>query len=207
MTADFKKGRKAIPPSRQIIVDEAHQFENVTRNQLSNQIDYISTLQLFQSLARIGMGEVIETAKVNADSFFRLIYQAVDFLHSPKGPSIRHRKIQLSVDEEALEMIFSGEIREQLNQFFDKLRPVTNSMLKKYLKTDLERSIQMKANRQLEEIIDFLTTFFHQGKKMVRWIEIDQQGAKNAASLNIEQLDLSEQLNNCMSNTRIVSFS
>ncbi|MFB9972908.1 helicase C-terminal domain-containing protein [Allobacillus sp. GCM10007489] len=196
LTADFKKGRKAIPPSRQIIVDEAHQFENVTRNQLSNQIDYISTLQLFQSLARIGMGEVIETAKVNADSFFRLIYQAVDFLHSPKDPVSDTGKIQLSVDEEALEMIFSGEIREQLNQFLLSCDQLRNSMLKKYLKTDLERSIQMKANRQLEEIIDFLTTFFHQGKKMVRWIEIDQQGAKNAASLNIEQLDLSEQLNN-----------
>lgn len=76
------------------------------------------------------------------------------------------------------------------------MRPVTEFNAEKYLKTDLERSIQMKANRQLEEIIDFLTTFFHQGKKMVRWIEIDQQGAKNAASLNIEQLDLSEQLNN-----------
>lgn len=79
LTADFKKGRKAIPPSRQIIVDEAHQFENVTRNQLSNQIDYISTLQLFQSLARIGMGEVIETAKVNADSFLGLFIRRLIF--------------------------------------------------------------------------------------------------------------------------------
>ncbi|MBR7553229.1 helicase C-terminal domain-containing protein [Allobacillus sp. GCM10007491] len=194
LTADFKKGRKAIPPSRQIIVDEAHHFENVTRNQLSNQIDYISTLQLFQSLARIGMSEVIETARINADSFFRLIYQAVDFLHSPKDPVSDTGKIQLSVDEEALEMIFSGEIREQLNQFLLSCDQLRNSILKKYLKTDLERSIQTKANRQLEEIIEFLTTFFQQEKKMVRWIEIDQQGAKNAASLNIEQIDLSEQL-------------
>ncbi len=191
---DLKKGRKGIPAGRQIIVDEAHHFENVTRHQLSQQIDYLSAVQLFQTLNKLDSSRLIEEVKMHADFFFRSIYQAVDFLHSDDDPVSDTGKIQLTVDDEALKMIFNGKIREELNQFLLSCEKLHKIVLNQSQKSELERSIQQKAARQLENINSFLKEFFHLDKQAIRWIEIDQLGAKNSASLHMEPIRISEQL-------------
>ncbi|GEL76179.1 helicase C-terminal domain-containing protein [Tenuibacillus multivorans] len=185
-------GEKRIPDHQHIIIDEAHRFEGVMRKQLGKQVDYVSLIHILNSVEEIKNTPTLESAKNTANQFFRSIYQAVLFLHSEKDALTDTGKIQLPLDYYHLQAIKSGNIHTQLNDLLLALEQLLKEIKKHKMKNQWDDLLRQNILTQLTVSIESIKSFFNEDINQARWIDIDQDGAKNAVQFHLEPIEVSE---------------
>ncbi|TFB23988.1 ATP-dependent DNA helicase DinG [Filobacillus milosensis] len=187
--------KSRIPNYECLIIDEAHRFEEYVRNQVGTELDYVSIAHLLNNLSSIINSHLIETTKFSADQFFRAIYQAVLFLHSEKDSLSDTGKIQLSIDTYHLNAIKSGNINQQLNDLILSMEQLKRELEYQSFNDEWKQILKQKNLSELTSIITILKQFFNEKHNEARWIDIDQDGAKNAVQLNLEPIQVNEIIN------------
>ncbi|WP_051189017.1 helicase C-terminal domain-containing protein [Halalkalibacillus halophilus] len=180
---------KRIPTYEQVVIDEAHQFEQVVRKQNAQYISYVSIVHLLQDISKYIDSTLYEQAKINADEFFRSIHQAVLFLHGDEDHYSDLGKVQLLLDETYLNLMVAGEIKERLNELLLTIDEVVKRLLNRSSRSDYEEMVIQFVIKRLKQTKDIFTSFFILDDEKIRWVEIDQYGAKNAAIIHMEPLN------------------
>ncbi|WP_188205998.1 ATP-dependent DNA helicase DinG [Alkalibacillus aidingensis] len=192
---DLLHKQNRIPNYDYAIIDEAHQFENIARTQASKELSYVFTVHLLQDIQKVFNDELIDQAKYYADAFFRSIYQAVHFLHGQDDLLSDTGKVQLTIDDYYLDLLMDGNIRVQLNNFLMTIERLLEK-IKASKDTDTRSVLIMDyATQHLSEMIKAFQRYFDKTNTDARWIEIDQLGAKNAATLHLEPVTMAEEIN------------
>ncbi|GEN45131.1 ATP-dependent DNA helicase DinG [Alkalibacillus haloalkaliphilus] len=183
-------GHGRIPKFNHAVIDEAHQFESVAREQFSKDLSYVTIVHLLQDLQKVVNHDVIDHARFYADAFFRSVYQSVEFLHGEDDLLTDTGKAQLTIGEEYLNLMLNGEVKEHLNQLFISINYILEELKNKKSLNKWQTIISKHAFTQLNEMMNTFKAFFDPSVNDVRWIEIDQYGAKNAATIHVEPVSV-----------------
>ncbi|SEP66914.1 helicase C-terminal domain-containing protein [Piscibacillus halophilus] len=181
-----------IPEYDYLIIDEAHRLQDVVQKQLGRQIDYVSIAHVLNNIESLTHHTSVERLKHSIDQFFRSIYQAVLFLHSEKDALSDTGKVQLPLDQYHLDIILSGHLKQQLNDVLLDLEQVTAIVKQNTYYNNWKKVTKQKILDDLEDVKTTLKSFFKYSETDARWIDIDQDGAKNAVQLNIEPINVQE---------------
>ncbi|NIK12282.1 helicase C-terminal domain-containing protein [Alkalibacillus almallahensis] len=192
-----------IPEHDSIIIDEAHQLENTTRHQLARQLNYVHIVHLLQDLQPILPFDLIEQARQSADTFFRAIYLAVDFLHEDDMLTDTG-KAQLILDESNEMLLTEGDIKEQFHHLSAILGQIIDFTNQHALQKDWYQLLIHEAIQQITRFKQTLKQFFESAESHIKWVETNQYGAKNAATLHIEPVSVSETLQSLLFNKQPV---
>ncbi|MGM8213950.1 helicase C-terminal domain-containing protein [Bacillaceae bacterium W0354] len=183
-----------VPSYQYLIVDEAHRFEEVARKQLSYDLDYVTFVHLLNDINKLFNHVSIEDLKNMADLFHRSIYQAVLFLHTEEDNLSETGKIQITIDQHYLKLLLNGEILDHLNDLLLSLKYMIAEMGKIKLKDEWKKGLLYQFIKDLNEYKERLEKFFDERNELVRTIEIDQYGAKNAVNLHVEPIEFNDTL-------------
>ncbi|RPF55792.1 ATP-dependent DNA helicase DinG [Aquisalibacillus elongatus] len=181
---------KRMPNYQQLIIDEAHRFDEVVRHQLGQQIDYVSIAHALNNLSQLINYEEIDNVKSKADLFFRSIYQAVLFLHSEQDALSDTGKIQLSIDQFQLDVMKAGHIKQELNELILSLEQVVTKLTSSKFESIWKQLLKQNLLFEIEMMLETIRDFFDSIRDEARWINIDQDGAKNAVQLNLEPVQV-----------------
>ncbi|WP_162297835.1 ATP-dependent DNA helicase DinG [Halalkalibacillus sediminis] len=173
-----------------MIIDEAHHFENVARNQLAKKIDYVGLVDLLGSISRFQDFIEVEQAKAQADEFFRNVYEAVDFLHESDNELSDTGKFQLFLDEEHLSLFQQGPIKQSFSEFVAACQKLIRTMAGQIKSRERTKIFHIQLMERLKKMLNVLELFFQEDHMAIRWIEIDQDGAKNAVQINLQPMVL-----------------
>lgn len=181
---------KPLTDYEYLVIDEAHRLQEVVQKQLGKYLDYVSIAHVLNSVGKLTEHTAVERLKHSADQFFRSIHQAVLFLHSEKDSLTDTGKVQLSLDQYHLNVILSGHLKQQLNELLLDLTQLISILKQNKYNNNWKRLTKNKVIEELEEISLTLTAFFEQDDSKARWIDIDQDGAKNSVQLNLEPVQV-----------------
>lgn len=201
----FKKNGR-LPNYNYLIVDEAHRFEEVARNQLAVDLDYISFSHFLNHLNKIMPNISTVHVKNMSDLFFREIYQAVLFLHSEKDQLTETGKYQITLQQEDLKMLLTGQILNYLNDFLLAIKQLLQEL--NLVDDETKNILLTQFKNELIEYQSNLETFFNDKKDFIRTIEIDQYGAKNAVNIHFEPITVNEYISeNLIKNSESLIFT
>ncbi|GAA0459090.1 ATP-dependent DNA helicase DinG [Alkalibacillus silvisoli] len=207
LMTDSLNGYNRIPSFHYAIIDEAHHLENITRDQFSKALSYVSIVHLLQDLQKVVQNDAVDQAKFYADAFFRSVYQAVEFLHSDDDLLTDTGRAQLTVGEDYLNLMLNGEIKDHLNQLLLAINHILNELKGRKNLNQWTKLVIQYAIDKLNEMMNIFKGFFDLSTQDVRWIEIDQYGAKNAATIHVEPIIVSEQLEKVYENADCFVFT
>ncbi len=173
-----------------LIIDEAHRLHEVVQKQLGDTLDYVFIAHILNSVEKLTTHPSVERLKHSADQFFRSVHQAVLFLHSEKDALSDTGKIQLSLDQYQLDVILSGSLRQQLNDMLLDLKQLQSILKQNQYNNRWKRLTKQKVIEELSQVHDSLIRFFNDDEDHAKWIDIDQDGAKNSVQLNIEPVNV-----------------
>ncbi len=195
LLSNLLKSNERLPHYDYLIIDEAHRFEMVARNQLTINLDYVSIIHLLNELNKTFPQINIEDVKLMADSFFRSLYDAILFLHSNEDHYSDTGKIQYAIEEEDFRLFLKGKIIHSLNDLLLAINGLLNELELVNNVSNWEGYLINLFKNELHSFQEQLSTFFdEQERNYIRYIEIDQLGAKNAVLLHYEPVLISQYL-------------
>ncbi|MET3682313.1 ATP-dependent DNA helicase DinG [Alkalibacillus flavidus] len=176
-----------------IIIDEAHQLENTARHQFARQLNYVDIVHLLQDLEPLLTWDTLEQTRQLADSFFRAIYQAVEFLYDDDLVTDTG-KAQLILDDETEDLVLQGDINDQYIQLNAMIDQVIDEIEQQVVHHSWYELLRREAVEQLFGIKGIFAQYFANDGRDVKWIEMNQFGAKNAATLHLEPVSVADWL-------------
>jgi len=211
-----------IPSYRKVIIDEAHHLKDNASRQYGRHIDYLSMNYILTRMKATNdrkwlnnlmskypnidhmfslpkWNHLVEKALYDVDEFFRTIFQYV-LRQEKKHRSfsdigrIQYRFLNHKEEETYWQLLtdMAERITFTLNDMIKQLTHIVKvDALDKYDEDDLKNYI-----KTLQQFIDTMNCLFlnENAQQMIKWIEIDAYGAKNAVYVYSEPKDVSTHL-------------
>lgn len=210
LCADMTNQSQLIPAYNKVIIDEAHHFEKVASQhfgltlsytQVQHALSEISTLLIDQSNQGVSTEDrydLLTQTQQETDELFRALFQFV--IKQKQQPAYSDvGRIQLHLDQPislTQDPLFNDRLQRVLHlyrklvQHLTTLTPSQAVHHPEIFQDDVDRHIQT-----LEKLRETLNTYFlSEDPTLVKWLEIEQNGALNAVYLYSEPVDIANRL-------------
>lgn len=219
LSTDMYHDYRSIPAYQKVIIDEAHHFEAMTAKNYGCQLDYVSTQYLLNechqwytqfinkekrfSYSLESWQNCIEEAKFETDDLFRTLFQYVSQQKRHQSSMSDIGRVQYEYHDAVEDPDKWALIKEKANRLILFLHDLISEL--SYLSFEDEERQNLRTSelenqqeymKQLQDLIDkikFLLLTENNGRD-VKWIEIEASGAKNAAYIYSEPIDISDVL-------------
>ncbi|WP_066193251.1 MULTISPECIES: ATP-dependent DNA helicase DinG [Gracilibacillus] len=171
-----------LPSYQKLVVDEAHQLEEVAANYLGASVSYVEITAFFhplekQTLQDIWLSESIETCKYELDLFFRQLFQYVQ---------AKNKQGRMVSDIGRLKAVWDNQARIDYQDATKRVMLLLDQLVPFF---DEETQQQLTAYK---EVIRQL--LLQETNESITWLEIDPQGAENAVYIQQEPFSVQEEL-------------
>ncbi|GAA0480913.1 ATP-dependent DNA helicase DinG [Salinibacillus aidingensis] len=202
LCTDMVHDYEFLPSYQYAIVDEGHHLDRTASRHFGMKVDYVSIQYLLNELEEIltdnqSLEEIAE-AKEHADYLFRYLF---DFVQNQKGNRSSYNdigRIQTLFNRQDMEedtVVFLGDLA---SRFIFSLKDLSVRLdhNKESIQTDEsmnQEEDEEEINRKIEQVdalIQNLHLFLYEEEtSMIKWIEIEAKGARNAVYLYCEPIE------------------
>ncbi len=224
LLADLERVEKILPSYQEVIIDEAHHFKNVATEQLGVRFHYLDLHHIISRLGFTNtnglLRDFVKVRKEISSAFFKIDEILVQLqeesqqlfvgLHS----YVLKRRKDHSLNRASYRYLPEKENNRTWNSLLElakrlqfMIRDIISLMEKENQKMDgqyikekpIKEKLTLEAFKQCissmndyKYYLEFL--FFENDDTVLRWIEIDSKGAKNAVSIYAQPIEVKEYL-------------
>ncbi|WP_058307606.1 ATP-dependent DNA helicase DinG [Gracilibacillus massiliensis] len=187
LAIDMLAEQKVLPNYQRLIIDEAHQLDQVATNFLGASLSYFELTAHFQQLEKNhsnypAFSNLLEEVKYEIDLLFRHLFQFV---------KNENQKQKAVTDVGRLKAVWEINKQPEIKDIIDRA-----SLMLKQLSALLKENDQHD-KEQLIHVQDLLQLLLiNRDAASVTWLEIDQHGAENAVFIHQEPFSIQNELRN-----------
>ncbi|SHN19253.1 ATP-dependent DNA helicase DinG [Gracilibacillus kekensis] len=188
LAIDMLAEQKLLPNYQRLIIDEAHQLDQVATNFLGASLSYFELTALFQQLDRNHTNypdflNLLVDVKYEIDLLFRNLFQFV------KNENLQKKAV---TDVGRLKSVWEINNQSEIKEVIDRV-----SLMVRQLSALLNEDNQQHDQEQLIHLEKLLQLLLINNKaEAVTWLEIDQNGAENAVFIHREPFSIQDELRN-----------
>ncbi|MGN8647048.1 ATP-dependent DNA helicase DinG [Gracilibacillus sp. HCP3S3_G5_1] len=185
LTIDMLAEKSILPEYQRLIIDEAHQLEQMATNYLGDSLSYFELTAFYQQLEKsyahsVPFQQQLDTVKFETDMVFRQLYQFV------KGQSKQQKSV---TDVGRLKSVWNHNNQTELVDGIYRILMMLTELAQLLADERAEDKTQiLSIKEQLRQLL------VEDNMEAVTWLEIDQQGAENAVFIQHEPFSVKETL-------------
>ncbi|QGH34767.1 ATP-dependent DNA helicase DinG [Gracilibacillus salitolerans] len=185
LAIDMLAEKSILPEYQRLIIDEAHQLEQMATSYLGDSLSYFELTHFYQQLEKsygksITFQQHLDTVKYETDILFRQLYHYVK----------EHNKNQKAVtDVGRLKTVWNHDKPEELVDSIYRTIMVIKELAQLFQDDSADEKNQIF---RIQELLRQL--LIEEKQEAVTWLEIDQQGAENAVFIHHEPFSVKDTL-------------
>ncbi len=185
LAIDMLAEKPILPAYQKLIIDEAHQLEQMATNYLGDSLSYFELTHFYQQLEKsdaisIRLQQSIDTVKYETDILFRQLYQYV---------KEQNKKQKNVTDVGRLKTVWNHDKPIELIDSVYRTIMVIKDLAQLFPEDITDEKKQIL---RVEELLRQL--LIEEKQAAVTWLEIDQQGAENAVFIQHEPFSVKNTL-------------
>jgi ATP-dependent DNA helicase DinG len=206
LCTDIASDSSILPSYSYCVIDEAHHLDRLASKYFGTQLNYVSIQyflsELKETLANQQLDERLQELREYGDELFRYIYHIVKSQKSNHTSYNDVGRIQFVFKAEQIDSNMLMQLRELANRYLFKLNDFSISLSKLLeqaeTKGEMDKAEQYnRMMQQIEELRKRIKLFLIQDDAdLIKWIEIEGLGAKNAVYLYCEPIEIGTLLKN-----------
>ncbi|MBB6452233.1 ATP-dependent DNA helicase DinG [Salirhabdus euzebyi] len=200
LCADIMNDYQLLPTYKFAIIDEAHHLDKTASKHFGMQVDYVSVQFMLNDLSDLKINfvtkfeeDLLTKAKECTDELFRYLYQIVAHQKNSEKTFNDIGRIQYVFESEQLDDRTKELIKDLASRLIFVLKDLL-VLLDKRVETeedDGKKEDLIRKINQIEKVIQQINIFLiNKDTNLVKWIEIEGQGAKNAVYLYCEPMEI-----------------
>ncbi|MGP4041313.1 ATP-dependent DNA helicase DinG [Gracilibacillus sp. D59] len=185
LAIDMLAEKPILPEYQRLIIDEAHQLEQMATNYLGDSLSYFELTAFYQQLEKsyyknVNFQHYLDTVKYETDLLFRQLYQYV---------KENNKKQKAVTDVGRLKTVWNHDKPIELVDSIKRTMMVINELAQLFQDdTTDEKKQLLRIHELLQELL------IAEKQTAVTWLEIDQQGAQNAVFIQHEPFSVKHSL-------------
>ncbi|MRG88274.1 ATP-dependent DNA helicase DinG [Salinibacillus xinjiangensis] len=204
LCTDIIHDYELLPSYQFLVVDEAHHLDQTASKHFGMQLDYVSIQYLLNDMAALETFEqdiervnLLTETREKADVLFRFLFDFVRFQRN-RGTSYNDiGRIQSIFELDKLDEKTGTNLGDLTSRLIFSLKDLIVELdqdqekLEETAEDEQRKEEIMRLTDQLESLIQKLKVFlFEKDQTLVKWIEIEAHGAKNAVYLYAEPIEI-----------------